>query len=152
MARFMALPRGTRLVLVSAPLLLVSLFFTWQDLPVDYGPAGVAIRHVDGFDGWGLLLAILVVLAITVVVVVNTSEEDLRGSRSHAAAELGLGVSIAAVAVLKSVTDAGSTIESYVFVGLALAVAAGTALDWAEARRGTVPAVARPGRGISSTA
>ena len=47
----------------------------------------------------------------------------------------GLGAAVLAVAVVKSLTDAGSTWESYAFVGLAAAVAAGTYLDWAAARQ-----------------
>lgn len=152
MARFLALSRGTQLVLVAAPLLLASLFFTWQNVPVDYGPAGVATMHLDGFDGWGLVLAVLLVLMLTLVVVMHTSDEDLVGSRSHTSALLGLGLAVAAVAILKSVTDAGSSLQSYVFVALAVAVAAGAALDWAAVRREARPAVARPGRGLSSTA
>lgn len=152
MARFKALPRGTQLVLVAAPLLLASLFLTWQAVPVDYGTSGTATLHLDGFDGWGLLLALLGVVAITLVVVVHTSEDDLTTSRSHATALLVLGLMIAGVAVLKSATDAGSTLPSYVYVGLAFAVAVGAAMDWAALRRGALPAVAHPGRGIRSAA
>ena len=57
MAKFKSLSRGTQIVLVAAPLLFLSLFLTWQNVAVDYGPAGVAKLPLDGFDGWGLLLA-----------------------------------------------------------------------------------------------
>jgi hypothetical protein len=134
MARFLALPRGTQLVLVAAPLLLVSLFFTWQDVPVDYGSAGIATTHLDGFDGWGLLLSILLVLTLTLVVVMHSSQDDLTASRPHATALLALGLATAGIAILKSLTDAGSTLQSYVFVGLAVAVAVGAAMNWAAIR------------------
>ena len=65
---------------------------------------------------------------------------------------LGLGAAVLAVAVVKNLTDAGSTWESYAFVGLAAAVAAGAYLDWAAARKPPQPLLARKRRGISSAA
>jgi hypothetical protein len=62
----------------------------------------------------------------------------------------GLGVATAAIAVVKSLTDSGSTWESYGFVALAVLVAAGTYLDWAAERRGRRPVLAARRRGISS--
>ena len=58
MATFKALSRGSQIVLVAGPLLFGSLFFTWQNLEVDYGRAGVATISLDGWDAWGLLLAL----------------------------------------------------------------------------------------------
>jgi len=57
-----------------------------------------------------------------------------------------------AVAVVKSLTDAGSTPLSYAFVALAGVVAVGAYLDWAAARRPERPALARKRRGFSSAA
>ena len=65
---------------------------------------------------------------------------------------LGLGAAVFAVAVVKSLTDASSTWESYAFVGLAAAIAAGTYLDWAAARRAPEPMLASKRRGFSSAA
>ena len=62
MAKFKALSRGSQLVLVAGPLLILSLFLTWQYVEVDYGLAGVAKMPLDGWDAWGLLLALLVML------------------------------------------------------------------------------------------
>ena len=64
MAKFKALSRGSQLVLVAGPLLLFSLFFTWQNVEVDYGRAGVATLPLDGWDAWGLLLALLVMATV----------------------------------------------------------------------------------------
>ncbi len=46
----------------------------------------------------------------------------------------GLGVTVFAVAVVKNLTDAGSSWSSYAFVALAGVAAAGTYLDWAAER------------------
>ena len=63
---------------------------------------------------------------------------------------LGLGMGILAVAVVKSLTDAGSSWLSYGFVGLAVAVSVGTYLDWAATRKSDDPVLQRKRRGISS--
>jgi hypothetical protein len=151
MAKFKALPRGTQIVLVAGPLLLLSLFFTWQNVEVDYGPAGVATLPLDGFDAWGLLLALLVVSIVTIVALENLTDVELSDDVPWAKITLGLGLAAASVAVLKNLMDAGSSWESYGFVALAIAVAAGTYLDWVAPRRSHEPLLARK-RGIRSAA
>jgi hypothetical protein len=152
MAKFKALSRGTQVVLVAGPLLFVSLFFTWQNVEVDYGPAGIATLPLDGFDGWGLLLAVLVVSTVTIVALGSFAEIDMSDDIAWSNVTFGLGVAIAAVAVLKSLTDDGSTWASYGFVALALAVAIGTYLDWATERRSHRPVLTQKRRGIRSAA
>ena len=56
-------------------------FFTWQNVEVDYGRAGVATLPLDGFDAWGLLLALLVLSTLTLVVLPNlTRRRDVRAT------------------------------------------------------------------------
>jgi hypothetical protein len=152
MAKFNALSRGSQLVLVAGPLLFVSLFFTWQNLKVDYGPAGIATLPLDGFDGWGLLLAVLVVSTVTIVALGDLAEIDMSDDIAWSTVTFGLGAAIAAVAVLKSLTDAGSSWASYGFVALALAVGVGTYLDWAAGRRSHRPVLTQKRRGLRSAA
>ena len=152
MATFKALPRGTQLILVAGPLFLISLFFTWQQIEVDYGRAGVAKMPLDGWDVWGLLLALLVLATIVLVVLVHLTDVDMSDGVPWTTVILALGVAVFAVAVIKSLTDAGSTLPSYAFVGLAGVVAVGACLDWAAARRSERPALARKRRGFSSAA
>jgi hypothetical protein len=152
MATFKALPRGAQLVLVAGPLLLISLLFTWQNIEVDYGRAGVAKMPLDGWDAWGLLLALLVLAAVVLVALVHLSDVDLTDGVPWPTVILALGIAVFAVAVVKNLTDAGSTPASYAFVALAGLVAAGAYLDWAAARRADRPALARKRRGFSSAA
>jgi hypothetical protein len=152
MAKFKALSRGTQVVLVAGPLLFVSLFFTWQHVEVDYGPAGVATVALDGFDAWGLLLALLVLSTVTIVALASLSEIEMSDDIAWSNVTFGLGVAIASVAVLKNLTDAGSSWASYGFVALAIAVAAGTYLDWAAERRSRRPLVTQKRRGLRSAA
>jgi hypothetical protein len=152
MATFRGLARGVQLVLVAGPLLLLSLFFTWQNVSVDYGRAGVAKMPLDGWDAWGGLLALLVVATVVLVAVRHLADVELPDRVPWPTVTLGLGVAVAAVAAVKSLTDADSTIPSYAFVALACVVAAGTYLDWVASRRGERPALSRRGRGFSSAA
>ena len=150
MANFKALSRGSQLVLVAGPLLLLSLFFTWQNVEVDYGRAGVATMSLDGWDAWGLLLALLVMATVAIVALGNLTEVELSDDVPWPKITLGLGMGILAVAVVKSLTDAGSSWVSYGFVGLAVAVSVGTYLDWAATRKSDDPVLQRKRRGISS--
>lgn len=152
MAKFKALSRGTQIVLVAGPLLFLSLFFTWQNVQVDYGRAGIATLPLDGFDAWGLLLALLVLSSVTLVALTNLTEVEMSSDIPWTTVTFALGVATFLVAVLKNLTDAGSSWASYAYVGLAAAVAAGTYLDWAAARKERKPMLAQKRRGIRSTA
>lgn len=150
MAKFKALPRGAQLVLIAGPLLIISLFFTWQNVEVDYGIAGTATVPLDGFDMWGLLIALLTITLIVLVALARLTDVDMSDDVPWETVRLTLGAAVLAIAVVKSLTDSGSTWESYGFVALAGAVALGTYLDWAGARRAERPLLARKRRGISS--
>ena len=149
MANFKALSRGSQLVLVAGPLLLFSLFFTWQNVEVQYGRE-VAKLPLDGWDAWGLLLALLVIATVALVALGNFTEVELTDDVPWPKVILGLGMGVLAVAVLKSLTDAGSSWLSYGFVGLAVAVSVGTYFDWAATRKSDGPVLQRKRRGISS--
>ena len=152
MAQFKAVSRGTQIVLVAGPLLFLSLFFTWQNLQVDYGLAGVNTQHLDGFDAWGLLLALLVLGTVTLLVLQTFTDVELSDDIPWANLTLGLGIATAAVAVLKSLTDADSSWASYGFVALAVAVAAGTYMEWTASKRESRPLLTQKRRGIRSAA
>ena len=153
MATFKALPRGSQIVLVAGPLLLLSLFFTWQNIEVDYGRAGIATMSLDGWDAWGLLLGLLVLAIIVLVGLQRFTEGELSDDVPWSKITFGLGAAAFAVAAVKNLTDADSSWASYGFVALAGAVLVGTYLDWSEQRRGERPALApRKRRGLRSTA
>ncbi len=152
MAKFKALSRGTQLVLVAGPLLFLSLFFTWQHVSVDYGRAGVAKLALDGWDAWGLLLALLVIATVVLVALRNLTDVEMSEDIPWQTVCLGLGVTVAVVAVVKNLTDANSSWASYGFVALAVVVAAGTYLDWSAERRAARPALGGKRRGLRSAA
>lgn len=152
MAKFKALSRGTQLVLVAGPLLFLSLFLTWQHVSVNYGRAGVAKLALDGWDAWGLLLALLVIATVVLVALRNLTDVDMSEDIPWQTVCLGLGVTVAVVAVVKNLTDANSSWASYGFVALAVVVAAGTYLDWSAERRAARPALGGKRRGLRSAA
>lgn len=152
MAKFRALSRGSLIVLIAGPLLVLSLFFTWQDVEIDYGRAGVAAESLDGWDAWGLLLALLVVATVTIVVLANLTDVEMSSDISWPTVTFALGAAVLVIALLKNLTDAGSSVASYGFVALAAAVAVGTYLDRAAARKKGKPLLAQKHRGIRSAA
>lgn len=152
MTKLQALSRGTLLVLVAGPLLFLSLFFTWQNVEVDYGRSGVATLALDGFDAWGLVLALLIAFVVTIVALESLSEVEMSNDISWLNVTFALGVAALLVAVLKNLTDAGSSWASYGFVALAGAVAFGTYLDWAAARKEQKSVLTPKRRGLRPTA
>jgi hypothetical protein len=130
-----ALPRGSRLALVAGVALFLSLFFTWQNVRVDYGPAGVAVVPLDGWDFWGLLVGVSTLATVTLVVLRRLTEVEMSENVPWDSLTLGLAASAFLLAALKNVTDAYSTWASYGFVALAGVMALGAYLDWAGERR-----------------
>lgn len=146
MKKFLTLSLGTKLVLLAGPILFLGLFFTWQKLRVDYGPAGVAELPQDGWDVWGLLIGLLSIAIVTIVALRRLTEVEMSEDIPWETATLGLGVATFALVVLKSLTDADSTWTSYVFVVVAGALTAGTYLVWAETREDGAPLLKRKRR------
>jgi hypothetical protein len=151
MERIKALSRGTKLVLVAGPVLFLSLFFDWQTLKIDYGPAGIADQPQDGWDAWGLLIALLVMATVTLVVLFHMTDVEMSEDVPWDTVAFGLGGATFALAVLKNLTDAHSTWASYGFVALAAVLALGVYLNWAETRTTRNPLLGRK-RGFSSAA
>ena len=72
-----ALSTGPKLVLVAAPLLFVSLFFTWQKLEIDYGPAGTRRAAARRLGLLGLLIALLTLGLRVLVVLAYLTDVEL---------------------------------------------------------------------------
>ena len=152
MGRIKTLSRGTKLVLAAGPVFFLSLFFNWQVLKIDYGRAGIADQPQDGWDAWGLLIALLVVATVTLVVLVRMTEVEMSEDLPWDNVTFGLGLATFALAIVKSLTDANSTWASYGFVAIAGVLALGTYLNWAEQRTGRRVPLGRKRRRVSSAA
>lgn len=152
MERFKALPTGPKLVLVAAPLLFFSLFFTWQKLVVDSRRGWVS--SLDGWDAWGLLLFLLIGTIVTLTVLRHLTEVEMSPDVPWEKLILWLGAATFAVALVKNLRDAESTYASYAFVAVAAVVALGAYETWAEAagRPGALERVRRRRGRLSSAA
>jgi len=152
MERIKALSTGTKLVLAAGPLLFISFFFNWQTLKIDYGPAGIADQPQDGWDAWGLLIALLIIATVTLVVLRHMTEVEMSEDIPWENVTLALGSAAFVLAVLKNLTDANSTWASYGFVAVAGVLAVGTYLNWADTRTTRNPLLGRRKRRRFSSA
>ncbi len=133
--RLKGLSRGSRIVLGAAALLFLDLFLTWQSLEVDFGQSGTTTAMLDGWDAWGLLIALTCIGLIAVVFVVYATDVEIpEDVRWELWILVAAGVLFAATLV-KNLLDADSTWASYLGVLLAAAVVVGAYLNWAPTRR-----------------
>ena len=89
---------------------------------------------------------------MTIVASQNLTDVEMSNDTPSPTVTLALGAAVLAVALLKNLTDAGSSWASYGFVVLAGAVAVGTLLDWMAARSEPSPVLAPKRRGLRSAA
>ena len=142
MGRIKALSNGSKLVLLAAVALFLNLSLTWQRLEVDYGPGVVrGERLLDGWDAWGLLVGALTFGLIALVVVLQLTDVEVSPDVPWDRIVYGLATAIFALTLVKNLTDAGSTLASYVGVALAGLVLVGCVLDRREARASQSPIV-----------
>lgn len=134
MQKIPSLSTGTKLLLVACAALFLNLSLTWQKVEVDFGPAGRAELLLDGWDAWGLLIGLVALGLLVLTVVIHLTDVELPDDVPWGTVSLALaGVVLLATAV-KNLTDAGSTIASYVGVALAALVVVGAYLNVRRAR------------------
>ena len=129
--RLRSLSLGSKLVLGAAALLVVDLFLTWQSLEVAFPGAGTATVLLDGWDAWGLLIALGSIALIVVVSVVYASEVEISDDVRWELWILVGAAGLFAVTLVKNLTDSHSAWASYVGIVLAAVVVAGAYLNWA---------------------
>ena len=143
MERIKSLTLGTKLVLVAATAFFLNLSLTWQKIEVDFGPAGTAERMLDGWDAWGLLLGVLSLGLVALTVVCHLTDVELSETVRWDRITLALGGLLFFVTVVKNLLDDGSTIASYVGIGLAAVVLTGAWLDVRRAATARASSAAR---------
>ena len=132
--RIDGLSTGSKIVIACGTLLFSSLFFVWQNLEIDFGQAGTATQHLDGWDVWGLLMALVVIALVSLVVVVRATDVEVSEDVDWELVTLALAVSVLGLTLLKNLTDADSAWASYVGLALAAGVVLGAGLDWSRSR------------------
>jgi hypothetical protein len=118
---------GTKIALPAAILLLIDLFLPWQDFGNELTEGVGLDLSVNGWHGfWGILLG-LVTIALIVWIGLQVAGVDLSGVNlpvTHAMITLGVGVLLAAVAIIKLLTILGDEPTIWAFIGLILAAVA----------------------------
>ena len=118
----------------------MGLFLTWQTVPVVFGRSSAGTQSLDGWDFWGLLIA-LATLAVVALAVLREHDDELAFDPRVARVVLVLGALVFVFAVVKNVRDSDSTWASYLGVVLAALVALGAYLDFSREREPTTTAV-----------
>ena len=129
MERVKRLSNGTKLLLLSGPLLFINLSFTWQKLEIDFGRAGRADHLLDGWDAWGLLIGFLTLAVITLAVVVHLTDVELPPDVPWGILTFVLSGVVLGLTIVKNLLDAGSTLPSYVGIALAASMVVGAYLE-----------------------
>ena len=122
-----SLSTGTKLMLASGTLLFFDLFFTWQNLPQQFGKFHFT-ASLDGWDRVGLVVGLLT-LALLAVVVVRLTDLELSPDVPWNTVTFVLAVLVCAFVVLKNVTDAHSAWAAYAADILGGLVVVGAYLD-----------------------
>lgn len=123
-----ALGRGTQVMFIAAVLLLIVMFFRWQE--VDFGVVSGGQNAWHGF--WGVVMGILTIILIARIAA-RLAAVDVPIPLSFATTSFVLGVLIAICAVLKLLTDDYRNFWAFIGVGLAIVVAIGAWLEVQEA-------------------
>ncbi len=130
MDRFNALGRGMQLMLVGSVLLLITTFFNWQEVSIEFLGEEVS----DGISAWhGFLGVVMGLLTIVLIawLVARLAAVDIPIPVSLTGAVLAFLIFICAL--LKNLTDDYSTFWSYLGVVFAAVLAVGAWLQIQEA-------------------
>jgi hypothetical protein len=152
MERFNALGRGMQLMLVGSVLLLISMFFNWQEIDFDLGPLGEGSAGQNAWHGfWGVVMGLLTIVLIAWIVA-RLAAVDIPIPVSAAMTGAVLAFLIFAFALIKNLVDDYSTFWAYVGVALAALIAVGAWLQIQESGGIETLKSEIPGRPASATA
>jgi hypothetical protein len=130
MERFNKLSRGMQIMLVGSVLLLISTFFNWQEVSIEF----LGAEASSGVSAWhGFLGVVMGLLTIVLIawLVARLAAVDIPVPVSLTGAVLAF--LIFACALIKNLHDDYSTFWSYLGVGLAALIAVGAWLQIQEA-------------------
>ena len=132
---------GSKVVLATAILLFIDLFFPWQG--VDFGDflgADLGSANVNGFNGLGILVAILCIAVIVWEGMLAAGVNVSMGTTSPALIGAGLAGATALFTIIAFLTKL-TAIKWGAFIGLilALVMAYGAYLRYQESQAGVPP-------------
>lgn len=140
--RIKELSLSAKLVLAGSTFLFFSLFLTWQNLEIDYGPSGTGTQMLDGWDVLGLVIGLVTLGLLTLAAVVYLTDVEISPDFAWELLTLVLASVIFVLVVAKNLSDRNSAWASYLAVGIAGVVVAGAFFDWQgyQPRRGALVA------------
>jgi hypothetical protein len=156
MEQLKALSRSRQLILGAGVLLLIDMFFSWQEVSVSFGGEEIAAASRSGWHGfWGVVLG-LATIAILLWVAARSFDVEIPGNLPHALITLALGVIIVLCAVLKTLTDDYVNWPAYVGIVLAVIIVIGAWMEF-QASGESLPQIPRTaaaagGAGAATTA
>jgi hypothetical protein len=132
---------GSKILLVAGLLLFIDLFFPWQG--VDFGDflgTDLGSANVSGFNGLGILVALLVIAMLVWEGLLAAGVSINLGSTSPALISAGLGFAVALFTIIAFLTKL-SAIKWGAFLGLilALVIAYGAYMRWQESKVASPP-------------
>lgn len=122
MERFNALGRGAQLMLVGGVLLLIDLFFPWQDFGNEFSDAVGVDASFSGWRGFGGVVVGLLTIVLLAWLIVRLASVDIPLPVSTAMSAAILGTLILIFTIIKLLTILGDEATIWAWVGLALAV------------------------------
>jgi len=115
MERFNALGRGMQIMLVAGVLLLIDMFFAWQDF-------GLEIVEFSGWEGFAGVVLGLLTIVLVVWIALRLAAVDLHLPISQTMTTAVLGGLILVFAVIKLLSILGDEPTIWAFIGVILAV------------------------------
>lgn len=122
MERFNALGRGAQLMLVGGVLLLIDLFFPWQDFGNEFSDAVGVDASFSGWRGFGGVMVGLLTIVLLAWLIVRLASVDIPLPVSTAMSAAIIGALILIFTIIKVLTILGDEATIWAWVGLALAV------------------------------
>jgi hypothetical protein len=132
---------AAKIILAAAILLLIDLFFPWQGVDLgEFGEAFGVSGNVSGFNGLGILVAILCIAVIAWEIMLMAGVNINMGTTSPFLISAILAGVTAAFTIIAFLTKL-SAIKWGAFIGLilALALAYGAYMRYTESRAGPPP-------------
>jgi hypothetical protein len=122
MERFNAIGRGAQLMLVGGVLLLIDLFFPWQDFGNEFSDAVGVDASFSGWRGFGGVMVGLLTIVLLAWLIVRLASVDIPLPVSTAMSAAVIGTLILIFTIIKLLTILGDEATIWAWVGLVLAI------------------------------
>jgi hypothetical protein len=151
MDRFNALGRGAQLMLIGGVLLLIDLFFPWQDFGNQFSDAVGVDATFSGWRGFGGVLVGLLTIILLAWVIVRLASIEIPVPVSTAMAAAIIGTLILIFTVIKLLTILGDEATIWAWIGVVLAIVIAVGAFKAVNEAGGVDTLRQEASGLGSS-